>query len=198
MHRPPVFSHTRRFHIEVGLQSIFTQDVGSVGCLRPLTETVPPPTVYRGNPDLICRRLQDEVTLILIEIKRPLILTIANGTTFADTYNRGERSARFALHQILGYLWCNGFRYGVLSTMQQTWFLRQTNRAVEISPTITIDSQDPTLLQAYLWFIRQANEDPSSIVPRPTNQEVKNMVDPKGGDSDFSLFKKVKKTFSSR
>jgi hypothetical protein len=82
--------------------------------------------------------------------------------------------------------------------MQQTWFLRQTNRAVEISPTITIDSQDPTLLQAYLWFIRQANEDPSSIVPRPTNQEVKNMVDPKGGDSDFSLFKKVKKTFSSR
>jgi hypothetical protein len=177
-----------------------TQDVGCVGCLHsPLTETLAPPTTtFRGYPDLMCRRRHDGITLILIEIKRPLILTIADGT-FADIYNQGtNQSARFALHQILGYLWCNGYRYGILSTMQQTWFLRQTDRAVEMSPTITIDSQDPTLIQAYLWFIRQADTDSSSITPPPTNQEVQNMVDPEGGDSDFGIFKKFTKKFGSR
>ncbi|KAF9345759.1 hypothetical protein BGX34_004507 [Mortierella sp. NVP85] len=192
VHNPPVFTHTRRFYSEQGLYAIFTHDVGSVSCLHPPTETLAPPAIFRGYPDLMCRRQDDGKILILVEIKRPVIVNIADDTTFAETYNRGQdRSVMFSLHQILGYLWCNGFRYGVLSTMQQTWFLRRTRREIEISPTIALQSQEPTLLKAYLWFIRQAHADPLSSGPPPTKQEVRNMVDPEGGDSDYGILKKL-------
>ncbi|KAF9583571.1 hypothetical protein BGW38_009160 [Lunasporangiospora selenospora] len=56
----------------------------------------------------------------------------------------------------------NGFRYGVLSTYTQTWFIKRVSRHGEnilISLTIRFDRTNTTLLQCYLWFIRAADGD---------------------------------------
>jgi len=65
----------------------------------------------------------------------------------------------------------NGFRYGVLSSYTQTWFLKRVvednNEVLLLSPTIRFDRRDPTLLQCYLWLIRTAPVD-AKMPEKPT------------------------------
>src|SRR5690606_34260227 len=93
------------------------------------------------------------------------------------------------LKQIAGYMWCNGFKYGVLTTYNQTWFIRctshQESHDIEISPTIYFNQNNPTLLQCYLWFIRQSHNDEYRRLIPPSEYDLNDVCDAKGDDSDY-------------
>jgi hypothetical protein len=79
------------------------------------------------------------------------------------------------LCQIFGYLVINNLQYGVLSTYNQTWFLQRPNNmpcALDISPTINVQSQWLTLFQCYAFMQHLARIDPyslnSGITPPPS------------------------------
>ena len=85
-----------------------------------------------------------------------------------------------ALKQAFGYIRLNGYRYGVLSTYEQTWFLmrmEQDSTVLLVSPTIAFDSAEPTLLQCYLWFIRKAHNDHEWTMDPPNDQDLETILE---------------------
>ncbi|KAF9186407.1 hypothetical protein BGZ49_004192 [Haplosporangium sp. Z 27] len=175
----PIFRPSRSFMVEADLHDFFSQDVGSVGVLNPPTRTARFPPLLYGNPDLHCQRRQDSELLFPIEMKRPYVLHVSN-STLPNAYAQQMRSGAAngparPLRQILGYMFCNGFKYGVLTTYEQTWFIKCVQHGTRdyfVSPTIYRNQIQPTLLQSYMWFIRQANNDPQWRVDPPEEQEV--------------------------
>ncbi|KAG0281992.1 hypothetical protein BGZ97_009190 [Linnemannia gamsii] len=139
-----------------------------------------------GAPDLVCQRMNSdrdlpESFLFPIEIKRPADLRSGNlvGDYEAQEQSGASEGPGDHLRQAFGYMRLNGYRYGILSTYEQTWFLKRGNRDVdndlEVSPTIAFDRSEPTLLQCYLWFIRLADSDPRPLDP-PTDTELSKMI----------------------
>ncbi|KAG0007741.1 hypothetical protein BGZ81_004635, partial [Podila clonocystis] len=111
----------------------------------------------------------------------PAVLRSEN---LVEDYEAQERSGAAAgpvdaLRQAFGYMRLNGYRYGVLSTYEQTWFLKRgdqdADRDLMVSPTIAFNRSEPTLLQCYLWFIRQADADKRPL-DSPTDTEVRKML----------------------
>ncbi|KAF9272511.1 hypothetical protein BGZ74_005221, partial [Mortierella antarctica] len=151
------------------LHDLFKHDLGSVKVLPPFAKTTQIMRLGRGVPDLVCLK-QDgdpelgESVLFPIEIKRPVLLWSEDLVQdyLAQVTSEDARSALGPVNQIYGYMRLNGYRYGVLSTYEQTWFLKQGEQGTNdlmISPTIAFDVSEPSLLQCYVWFIRQANAE---------------------------------------
>ncbi|KAF9274242.1 hypothetical protein BGZ74_004462, partial [Mortierella antarctica] len=147
--RRPQFKENRVFRPEISLQELFMHDLGSVKLLSPFADTTRIMGLRRGIPDLVCMRVggnanEPESVLFPVEIKRPIILQSRNLVT---DYNEQEQSGAAtgparALKQTFGYMRLNGYRYGVLSTYEQTWFLKrvaQGSKDILVSPTIAFD-----------------------------------------------------------
>ncbi|KAG0038600.1 hypothetical protein BGZ82_011494 [Podila clonocystis] len=80
-----------------------------------------------------------------------------------------------SIRQIYGYMYYNGFRYGVLTTFNHTWFIirpEDNPDSILVSPSISFDETEPTLLMCYLWFIRKVNSDDNSNMDAPDKSEV--------------------------
>ncbi|KAF9125289.1 hypothetical protein BGW39_007526 [Mortierella sp. 14UC] len=176
----PKFRDDRIFLQEATLHELFAQDFGVVELLPPGARTIKIMALLHGSPDLVCMRAQggfDDPTAVLfpIEIKRPIRLRSDN---LVEDYTRqwqsgGEQGPIGPLSQIFGYMRLNGFRYGVLTTYEKTWFIKRTMRHTKdlvVSPTISSSGTGPTLLQCYLWFIRQAHDDEWTL-DTPTDEE---------------------------
>ena len=59
-------------------------------------------------------------------------------------------------------------QYGILSTYNQNWFLRRPKdepRALDVSPTINIQSQQPSVFQCYAFIQHLARMDANSPDP---------------------------------
>lgn len=179
----PRFKEDRTFIPETTLQDLFSYDFGSTRILPPHATTIRIMGLPRGSPDLVCRRAGHNANvagaiLFPIEIKRPVLLQSPN---LVEDYREQEQSgvargpAR-ALKQAFGYMRLNGYSYGVLSTYEQTWFLLREGMNLMVSPTITFNQTEPSFLQCYMWFIRQANADQRTLDP-PSDQEVENILE---------------------
>ncbi|KAF9410687.1 hypothetical protein BGZ76_005483 [Entomortierella beljakovae] len=194
LYERPSFYADRVFESEATITAMFSIDVGVVRVLEPWAQTRKTRPIHRGDPDIQCF-LNQGVTLFPIEVKRPYQLYVSHAT-LGDAYNANRHRESLGpvrpLQQIIGYMWCNGYRYGVLSTLDQTWFIRlrldstgNFTRDIEVSPTIHRSQNDPTLLQSYLWLIRQANQDPHHEKTPPSEQEINNITLPEHGNSDY-------------
>ncbi|KAG0095046.1 hypothetical protein BGZ93_006400 [Podila epicladia] len=185
-HKHPQFMEDRIYAPESMLHDLFKHDFGSVKVLPPFAETTQSMGLTYGNPDLVCLRENSdrdlpESVLFPIEIKRPAVLRSGN---LVEDYEAQERSGAAtgpgdALRQVFGYMRLNGYRYGLLSTYEQTWFLKRgdqdADRDLMVSPTIAFNCSEPTLLQCYLWFIRQADADKRPLDPLP-DTEIEKML----------------------
>jgi hypothetical protein len=193
IYAPPRFwSAEGLFRPESGLQFIFAHDMDNLQVLSPHAQTVHglPRDMRWGDPDAICR-IGNNI-LFPIEVKRPEALTTDDGD-LVGAYNqffelRGESQATNSpippLQQIFGYLQRNNLTYGVLTTYRFTWFIYQDHQQnCIVSPGIRSESRDPTLLQAYLFFIRmvaataQGKPDPFQNTP---HQNPQNQVEAQG------------------
>ena len=121
----------------------------------------------KGEPDFIYK--QHDKLLLAVEVKTFWVLNLEVCESLAEKYeddierkysrtippNSGkEISVVDILRQVFGYLVVNNLQYGVLSTYNQSWFLRRPKyepRALEISPTIDVRSRHPTLFQCYAF-----------------------------------------------
>ncbi|KAF9898821.1 hypothetical protein EC991_010310 [Linnemannia zychae] len=179
----PRFKEDRTFIPEATLEDLFSYDLGSTRILPPYATTIRIMGLPRGRPDLVCRRAgpNDNVagTIIFpIEIKRPVLLQSSN---LVRDYRQQEQSSvargpARALKQAFGYMRLNGYSYGVLSTYEQTWFLQREGMNLMVSPTIAFNRTEPSFLQCYVWFIRQANADQRPLDP-PSNQEMARILE---------------------
>ncbi|KAF9165642.1 hypothetical protein DFQ26_009654 [Actinomortierella ambigua] len=184
-YRRPRFMERRSFRPESELQQLFKYDLGCVSVLPPFAETIQVMSLRHGKPDLVCLKAGGdpdlaESVLFPIEIKRPVILRSEN---LVQDYLAQDQSGDTGgvlgpVNQIYGYMRLNGYRYGILSTYEQTWFMKRGNLGTNdlmISPAIAFDSREPTLLQYYLWFIREASNDPQPLDP-PTDKAKAQML----------------------
>ncbi|KAF9419549.1 hypothetical protein BGZ76_004228, partial [Entomortierella beljakovae] len=186
LHNAPVFYPDRSYYIEETITAIFATDVGSVRVLEPQTWTraLNSHAFSSGRPDLICLKQENNPELFPIEVKRPYVLTLDDNTSLPQAYASGRdlsTGPALPLKQILGYMFYNGFKYGVLTTFNQTWFLKRTGpqgeidqstRDLVVSPTINRDQNNPSLLQSYLWFIRQVSDDVNAKMDPPDKQTI--------------------------
>ncbi|KAG0362078.1 hypothetical protein BG005_006735 [Podila minutissima] len=184
-YKRPQFMEDRIYAPESMLHHLFKHDFGSVKVLPPFANTTQIMGLLRGVPDLVCLRENSdrdspESVLFPIEMKRPAVLRSGN---LVEDYEAQERSGAAAgpgdaLRQAFGYMRLNGYRFGVLSTYEQTWFLKRGDQDADhdlmVSPTIAFNRSEPTLLQCYLWFIRQADADKRPLDP-PTDTEMQKM-----------------------
>ncbi|KAF9993674.1 hypothetical protein BGZ79_001634 [Entomortierella chlamydospora] len=184
LHDTPVFCDERRFSMEADIQEIFKRDFGSVKCLPPFAETFRCPGMDYGLPDLICLRhggnvCNRESTLFPIEIKQPKDLNLNESLPDAATHQliSGRLTGPLDIvRQIFGYMYCNGFRYGILSTFNQTWFIVRREddpNSILVSPSISFNDTSPTMLSCYLWFIREAESDEKPKLDPPEENAVK-------------------------
>ena len=117
-----------------------------------------------GKPDLIFH-CQGTLHLV-IEVKTKGVLPRVDD--LAEKFNEDMQkcvpvqSTIRPIEQIFSYLSFNKLQYGVLTTYQQTWFLKRDRETLYISPTIDHDNEFPTLFQSYTWILNQAIEEPSN------------------------------------
>ncbi|CAG8689861.1 6588_t:CDS:2, partial [Funneliformis mosseae] len=72
------------------------------------------------------------------------------------------------LRQRFGYLVDNHSQYGILSTYNQNWFIKRPNdepRTLEISPTIDIQSENPSILKCYAYIQHLSKTDTGCASP---------------------------------
>jgi hypothetical protein len=190
----PQFKENRTFRPEISLQELFLQDLGSVKLLPPFADTTRVMGLQRGIPDLVCMRMRGDPddpksVLFPVEIKRPILLQSRD--LVADYMEQEQSGAATessrALKQTFGYMRLNGYRYGVLSTYEQTWFLKrvaQGSKEILVSPTIVFNSTGLTLLQCYLWFIREAHNDQQWTLDPPNDQDMERILEDENPPND--------------
>lgn len=164
----PSYFPGREINSVVDLRFIFRDDVGSVQSLPPFAATSSTYGLLYGVPDLICSCVGDDgVPRILFPIQMEMsnVLQLTDGVSFHDEYceqRSGSEGPTGALNQLYRYMKLNGYRYGVLSTYTQTWFVMiegNNDDEILVSPTISFTGTAPTLQQCYLWLIRAASID---------------------------------------
>lgn len=130
-----------------------------------------------GEPDLTFRRADNHL-LIPIEVKCPWILNIPANTNLVDVFRRSPSNSdiRKIISQVYGYLKTNNLRFGILTTNNQTWFMRRQPRGpagahahshLSISRAINVNSANPTLLRCIAYIAREAVQRAEFTMPRP-------------------------------
>lgn len=197
---PPRFLDIRNFEREETLHGLFQYDLGSIWVLPPFATMEKIMGLEHGSPDLVCLKKGGDTTkwqsiLFPIEMKRPVIL---ESEDLVADYNSQVQAGQAtgmvrSVQQEYGYLWCNGYRYGILSSYEQTWFTKRDRanfQTLLVSPPIRFDWTEPTLLQCYLWFIRQASADKNSLLKPLSATQVEEILEKeqernaKQGDKD--------------
>ncbi|KAG0195475.1 hypothetical protein BGX28_001302, partial [Mortierella sp. GBA30] len=184
-YKRPRFMEDRKFRPESMLHDLFKHDFGSVKVLPPFAETTQIMRLRRGIPDLVCLKENSdpelpESVLFPIEIMRPVLLQSEDllHDSLAEDRTGDARGVVGPVNQAYGYMRLNGYGYGILSTYEQTWFMKRGDQGTNdlmISPTIAFDISEPSLLQCYVWFIRQAVADERPLDP-PTDIEKYQML----------------------
>ncbi|KAF9198051.1 hypothetical protein BGZ49_001251 [Haplosporangium sp. Z 27] len=183
----PAFCEERRFSTDEDILEFFKRDVGLVSRLPPFANTFRCPGMNYGLPDLICLEQGGNVhnrhtILFPIEIKQPRELNIAGSLHDAITQQllSGHVTGPLDIvRQIFGYMLFNGFRYGILSTFNHTWFIIRPQDdidSIKVSPAISFDDTNPTILSCYLWFIRQVQSDKNSNLDPVEQSEIKRIL----------------------
>lgn len=126
-----------------------------------------------GEPDIVFH--SQGTLLLVIEVKTRGLLPRVD--SLANKFNEDievikqdcvpVQSTISPIGQIFGYLSHNKLQFGVLTTYQQTWFLRRDRSKLYVSPTIDYNNQSPTLLQCYFWIIKQATQEPLNETAQP-------------------------------
>ncbi|KAG0082964.1 hypothetical protein BGZ92_011203 [Podila epicladia] len=165
-----------------------------------------PYELRRGCADAVCVKgggdpMLAEDILFPVIIKRSLDVQSDN---LVEDYNRDSQRgaigpAAMALRHLFACMRLNGYRYGILSTVAQSWFVKRTSRGLDdicVSPAIKVDQKPPTLLQHYLWFIRQAFTDSWELDP-PATQFVTSWIEESIQDMGVSSRTRSKTTIKS-
>ncbi|KAG0261429.1 hypothetical protein DFQ27_002952 [Actinomortierella ambigua] len=176
----PQFMKDRTFRSESMLHDLFRHDLGSVKVLPPFAETAQSMRLRHGKPDLVCLKTNSdpnlpESVLFPIEIECPAVLW---SDDLVHDYLEDAGGVAGPVNQIYGDMRLNGYRYGILSTYEQTWFMKRGDQGANdlmISPAIAFNISEPSLLQCYMWFIRQANADERPLDP-PDAYEMKHVL----------------------
>ncbi|GJJ71707.1 hypothetical protein EMPS_04064 [Entomortierella parvispora] len=181
----PSFPTDRDYWLEEGLHELLRGDLRCLSVMPPHSSLIKVGSVHVsfgqpgvGKPDLICRALDEnglEIYLFPVEMKKPSVL--ASLDLVAD-YSRGDIRAVHPLGQEYGYQWANGYRYGMLSTHEQSWFMKRVGRNYDellVSPAIAINDNDPTFLRTFLCFTRLVSADPHRELNRPNSSQQKKM-----------------------
>lgn len=165
-HTPPVFEDTRVYREEGDIVSILRHDLNRLSALNPGAQVVSAATwgAIIGKPDLACIKEEgntrtEQDVLFHIEVKRPENLQSDN---IVQDYNNAEPNSWVisSVSQIFRYMRLLGHQYGVLTTGSQTWFIQRVapnTDDIRMSRAIGISQAGPSLLECYLWLIRETN-----------------------------------------
>ncbi|GES87501.1 hypothetical protein GLOIN_2v1788144 [Rhizophagus clarus] len=171
----PTFSKCRKVTCE---KDIWTaSDINIFDALTPLDQSILfldgralKDTI--GQPDFV-------VVNVAWECKPKWVLQVPQNEDIVSLYyqKKKDREGPFVyskdtsvfdpINQIYGYMCANSLRYGVLSTYDQTWFLKREVYKVEeedygllsISGFIKNTSTDPTLLRSVAYIVNLASND---------------------------------------
>ena len=143
------------------------------------------PTVV-GEPDFVLitkeEDMMNSVLRLAIEVKTKWVLPsndlVAQFNQEVETQKKNtKRKGNSMIHpdnsnlqnsvirqirQIFGYLCHNGLRNGVITTYDYSWFLCRSfegPKLLLISPAISYDSRDPTILQCFFHLASLARDD---------------------------------------
>lgn len=183
LYMQPFSPPDRQIDAKASLHHIFSSDVGSVRSLPPFARTHVTCGLVYGIPDLVCSFVGDDgISRILFPLvmRTKDVLQLADGVSFHIAYREqgsGSKGPAGALNQLYGYMKLNGYRYGVLSTYTQTWFVKiegDNDDEILVSPTMSFKGTTPTVRQCYIWLIRTALVDGRMDVEDETAQLVVN------------------------
>ncbi|KAG0277030.1 hypothetical protein BGZ95_006653 [Linnemannia exigua] len=158
-----------------------------------------------GKPDRICYNRTSQELRILIEIKTTQALSCNNLVTkYTEDMDliandRAPTNPTWRqVHQIFGYLCNNSLRYGILTTYDDTWFMRRDVGKLWISPSIRHDNFGPTLLQCYKYFMELPDQDYTSPPPPPSPSQSPPPESPPGDGSNDGSYHERKKSSRKR
>jgi hypothetical protein len=117
------------------------------------------PTLAPGIPDFNCYLA--ELLILVIEAKRENVLEDIGDQEFPEFYKKNGK-ARVIIQQIYNYMGENELRYGILTTYDNHWFLRREHTELWISKTLSLQSESPSVLEAYAYLSQQAKENHQS------------------------------------
>ncbi|KAG0038649.1 hypothetical protein BGZ83_003028 [Gryganskiella cystojenkinii] len=144
-----------------------------------------------GKPDRICYLRASQELRMLIEIKTIRALSCNNLVTKYKedmgliAEDRAPMNPTWRqVHQIFGYLCHNGLRYGILTTYNDTWFMRRDAGNLWISPSIRHDNTGPTVLQCYKYLMELTEQDYTSPPPPPSPSQSPPPESPPGDDNN--------------
>ena len=127
-----------------------------------------------GDPDRVWKLKEHEKPMLVVEMKTPWAFNkvgiIDEYHLEAEKFFAGKLKERGkvmrAVEQLYWYMVINNCRYGCLSTLDRTWFIRRVvsdhppQSCLEISPCIPIYQTNPfTISSAWIYILLQL-EDP--------------------------------------
>ncbi|KAF9982498.1 hypothetical protein BGZ65_002801 [Modicella reniformis] len=165
------------------IYQLYGNDV-KYGCPGSVVMVAEPDRVLYGEGDSL---------LLLIEVKTPAKVTTED---LVATYNHDIQSdpASSTVHyieQIFGYLSANSRKYGVVTTYNDTWFMKRQGSEVFISSVIKRGHEDPTLIRCYAYLLNLAKDDafeaPAPPLPQSSSPHSDSVYeeDNDSGDTDY-------------
>ncbi|PKC00195.1 kinase-like protein [Rhizophagus irregularis] len=154
----PIFINYSQMYNEMSIQTAFETNICEV--LNKLLRNYDfsrESTKNPGDPDFICHFAMLE-PLMPIEVKRKHILEYIG--SFIEFYKHNKK-AQSVIKQIYSYMVVNQVKFGILSTYDNHWFLRQLgdneeNRArLWISEALPLESHSPPVLKAYAYVTKK-------------------------------------------
>ena len=118
--------------------------------------------------------MKDGAAVALVMVKGKWNLPDRNLIVLYET----SSSVRVTVDQMNDYLRISGKKYGIITTYEYTWFVKRSqdcpscpsdaplHEVLYVSPGISFDQTDPTLLQCFAYFA--SITDNSTLIPPPT------------------------------
>ncbi|KAF9313090.1 hypothetical protein BG003_005626 [Podila horticola] len=186
MFYPPGLHAGRYYSLKRDYLDGFVATLRELDVLPPYAWTRHSHGLRRGTADAVCIKGGTDQTIpedVLFPVIIRRSLDVQSSDLIKD-YNRDiqqgtNRPATIALRHLFACMCLNGYRYGMLSTVAQTWFvlrMTQGSKDICVSPAIAHGRKRPSLFQCYLWFIRQASTDTWQLDP-PTEQVVSQWIE---------------------
>ena len=119
------------------------------------------PSERNEDADIVMNSLKrngDKKRLIAIEVKNPPVLNALENQSLYDyciSSSKQNQKPWYALNQIYGYMKMDKVEYGILTTYNQTWYLKYEKEKLYISNTILKND----LLKSMNYFISLSLEN---------------------------------------
>ncbi|KAG9304910.1 hypothetical protein G9A89_010772 [Geosiphon pyriformis] len=102
-----------------------------------------------GISDFNC--FLEKLLILVIEVKRKHVLEDIGGRTFFEFYQDNDKT-KIVVQQIYNYIRANEYRYGIVITYNNHWFLYQEHTKLLISKTLSLQSKSLPVLKAYAYL----------------------------------------------